>query len=71
MYTDLLDALKTLLELGWPAIVTIAAYLIARQYMITVENEIAFLREQVLSLESEIISVKHDLMEANKKLNSR
>jgi len=30
--------------------------------MVTVENEIAFLRDQVKALEAEIIDVKHQLL---------
>jgi Tfp pilus assembly protein PilN len=66
-----IDTLKQLLELGWPALVTVAVYFIARQYMMTVENEIAFLRTQVEKLQAEIIEVKHQLLEEQEKQNNR
>jgi hypothetical protein len=62
-----LDDLKTILQLGWPAIVTVAFYLLARRYMASVESEIDYLRKKVDSLESELISVKQQLLAARLK----
>jgi len=60
-----LDTVKQLLELGWPALVTIAIFFLARQYMATVENEIAYLRQQVSTLEAELIRVKQALLDSH------
>jgi len=59
---DVLDVVKQLLELGWPAIVTVAIYLLAKQYMTSVESEISYLRAQVATLEAELIEVKRQLL---------
>jgi len=59
---DWLTTLKQILELGWPALVTVAFFFLARQYMATVESEIEYLRKQVASLEAELIEVKHQLL---------
>lgn len=58
-----LDTLKQILEMGWPAIVTIAIFFLARQYMATVESEITYLRERISKLESELIEVKGKLLD--------
>jgi len=58
-----LQTLKTILEMGWPALVTVAIFFLARQYMATVESEIAYLRERIALLESELIQVKGKLLE--------
>jgi deoxyribodipyrimidine photolyase len=62
---DVLEAIKELLQLGWPAIVTVAIYLLAKQYMQSVESEIAYLRAQVATLEAELIKVKQQLLTAH------
>lgn len=54
--------LKDILNLGWPAIVTVAFYLLARQYMAGVESEIAYLRAKVDMLEADLLQVKAKLM---------
>jgi len=63
MTPDTLATLKAILEMGWPAIVTVAFYLLGRQYMAQVEGEISYLRAQVSSLEAELIAVKRQLLE--------
>jgi len=62
--SPLVVTIKQLLEIGWPGLVTIAVYLIARQYMITVEAEINYLRTEVKTLQDELISVKKQLLTA-------
>jgi hypothetical protein len=62
MTPDTLATLKAILEMGWPAIVTVAFYLLARQYMASVESEISYLRNQVSTLEKELIEVKRQLL---------
>jgi len=58
-----LATIKSLLEMGWPALVTVAIFFLARQYMSTVESEIAYLRERIATLEAELIRVKTQLLE--------
>lgn len=58
-----LDTLKAILEIGWPAIVTVAFFFLARQYMTTVESEITYLRERISRLETELIEVKGKLLD--------
>lgn len=60
---DWIATLKTLLEMGWPALVTIAIFLLARQYMSTVESEISYLRDRIATLETELIRVKQQLID--------
>lgn len=60
---DWIATLKVLLEMGWPALVTIAIFFLARQYMNTVESEIAYLRERIGTLEAELIRVKQQLID--------
>lgn len=62
---DWVATLRTLLELGWPALVTLAFFFLARQYMATVEGEIAYLRTRVAELEAELIRVKRQLLDAH------
>ena len=54
--------LKDILNLGWPAIVTVAFYLLARQYMAGVESEITYLRAKVDMLEADLMQVKTKLI---------
>ena len=54
--------LKDILNLGWPAIVTVAFYLLARQYMTGVESEITYLRAKVDMLEADLMQVKTKLI---------
>jgi hypothetical protein len=54
--------LKDLLNLGWPAIVTVAFYFLARQYMNGVESEITYLRGKVDLLEADLMRVKTALL---------
>jgi len=61
---DVLAVVKQLLELGWPALVTVGVYLIARQFLARTESEIAFLREQVLLLQAEVIKLREELSSA-------
>lgn len=58
-----LDALRQILELGWPALVTVAFYFLARQYMKTVDEQIVYLRERITVLEAELIKVKGQLLD--------
>lgn len=64
-----LSTLKTLLEMGWPALVTVAIFFLARQYMNTVESEIAYLRDRISTLEAELISVKAKLLDDHLRLD--
>jgi len=59
-----IDTIKQLLEIGYPGLITIAVYLLARQYMMTVEAEIAYLRAEVKTLQDELIGVKKQLLTA-------
>lgn len=58
-----LETLKSILEMGWPALVTVAIFLLARQYMQTVESEITYLRDRITRLETELIEVKGKLLD--------
>jgi len=65
-----LETVKKLLELGWPALVTIAIFFLARQYMATVESEITYLREQIIALQAELIKVKQQLIDDHLRLDA-
>lgn len=60
-----LDTLKAILELGWPAIVTVAFALLAKQYIDDQRKQIAMLWERVAALEAELIKVKQALLAAH------
>jgi len=55
--------LRSLLELGWPAIVTVAFYFLARQYIASTDAQIARLWDRVATLETELIKVKQQLLD--------
>lgn len=60
-----LDTLKSILELGWPAIVTVFFGYLAIQYIADQRRQIDKLWQKVDSLEAELIEVKHQLLEAH------
>lgn len=67
---DWIATLKVLLEMGWPALVTIAIFLLARQYMQSTENQIEYLRQRISVLETELIRVKQQLIDDHLKADS-
>jgi len=58
-----LDTLKQLLELGWPAIITVFFGYLAIQYIADQRSQIAKLWERVTALESELVKVKQQLID--------
>jgi len=60
-----LETVKGLLELGWPAIITVMFGYLAIQYIADQRRQIAVLWERVTALESELIRVKSALLEAH------
>lgn len=57
------DTLKQLLELGWPAIVTFMFGYLAIQYIADQRQQIATLWKRVETLESDLVSVKKQLLD--------
>lgn len=53
-----IDVFRQILELGWPAIVTIGFLLLAREYVRGVNDEITYLRQRVDKCEGELERVK-------------
>lgn len=65
MTTDTINTIKSLLELGWPAIITVFFGYLAMQYIADQRKQIQTLWERVASLESELIKVKQALLQAH------
>ncbi len=59
-----LDTLKSLLELGWPALITVAFAYLAIQYINDQRNQITWLRARVDDLEKEIAQIKQDIVKS-------
>lgn len=57
-----IELLKELLQLGWPAIITVFFGYLAIQYIADQRAQIAKLWEKVDKLESELIDVKKQLL---------
>lgn len=64
-----LDTLKSLLELGWPAIVTAFFGYLAVQYITDQRNQIDRLWTRVIALESELTQVKKQLLDDHLRQN--
>lgn len=60
-----IDTIKALLELGWPAIITVFFGYLAIQYITDQRKQITTLWERVATLEGELIKVKAALLEAH------
>jgi len=60
-----LDNLKQLLELGWPAIITVFFGYLAMQYIADQRKQIDTLWARVLALETELVGVKQQLLKAH------
>lgn len=60
-----IDTIKALLELGWPAIITVFFGYLAIQYIADQRKQIATLWERVATLEGELIKVKAALLDAH------
>ncbi len=58
-----LDTLKQILELGWPAIITVFFGYLAIQYIADQRKQIATLWEHVATLEAELVKVKQQLID--------
>lgn len=58
-----INTLKQLLELGWPAIITLFFGYLAIQYITDQRKQISVLWERVDRLESELIKVKQQLID--------
>lgn len=61
-----IDTLQKLLELGWPAIVTVFFGYLAVQYIADQRQQIKTLWEHVNALEAELLRVKQEVMPAYK-----
>lgn len=57
--------LKSILELGWPAIITVFFAYLAMQYINDQRAQIVKLWERVSTLETELIKVKSALLESH------
>lgn len=60
-----INTVKQLLELGWPAIITVFFGYLAMQYIADQRKQIQTLWERVATLESELIQVKRALLDAH------
>lgn len=60
-----IETLRSILELGWPAIVTVMFGFLAIQYINDQRQQIKTLWERVTYLEGELIKVKGALLEAH------
>lgn len=57
-----IDTLKQLLELGWPAIITVMFGYLAIQYIADQRKQIATLWDRVTALEAELMKVKQQFI---------
>jgi hypothetical protein len=55
-----LDTLKTLLELGWPGIVTAFLCVMAWRYYVDTRDEISYLRQRIGVLEVKVVELQKD-----------
>lgn len=60
-----IDTLKQILELGWPAIITVFFGYLAMQYIADQRKQIDTLWSRVTALEAELIKVKSQLIQAH------
>lgn len=60
-----LATVKSLLEIGWPGIITVFFGYLAMQYIADQRKQIATLWERVAALEGELIQVKRALLDAH------
>lgn len=58
-----LETIKQLLELGWPAIITVFFGYLAMQYIADQRKQIDTLWVRITALESELMKVKAQLLE--------
>lgn len=63
-----IDAIKQLLELGWPAIITVFFGYLAMQYIADQRKQIETLWQRVTTLESELLKVKQQLLDDHLKV---
>lgn len=61
MTPQTIDTLRAFLELGWPAIVTVAFYFLAQAYMQDNRAQISRLWERISALESELLALKRSI----------
>lgn len=58
------DTLKQLLDIGWPALITIAFVVLAKWYRDDVNEQITYLRKRIDTLEASFKSqFRHDIDE--------
>jgi len=60
-----ISTLKQILELGWPAIITVFFGFLAIQYIADQRSQITRLWERVTALEGELVGVKKQLLDAH------
>jgi hypothetical protein len=58
-----LQSIKTLIELGWPAIVTVGFVVLAKEYIRARDNEVSFLRKDIAFLQGLVISLQAEVKE--------
>lgn len=58
-----ISTLKQILELGWPAIITVFFGYLAMQYIADQRKQIATLWERVTALEAELVKVKQQFID--------
>lgn len=60
MTSDTLNTLKAILELGWPAIITLMFAYLALRYLADRADQIAYLRKRVDDLETRLDKMDAD-----------
>jgi hypothetical protein len=58
-----LQSIKTLIELGWPAIVTIGFVVLAKEYIRSRDNEVNFLRKDITFLQNMVVTLQTEVKE--------
>lgn len=58
-----ISTLKQILELGWPAIITVFFGYLAMQYIADQRKQITTLWERVTALEAELVKVKQQFID--------
>ena len=66
-----IETIRGILELGWPAIVTVAFYFLARAYMDDNRAQIARLWDRVTVLENELIELRRQIRMSSVEQNDR
>lgn len=63
MTPDTLSTIKTILDLGWPAVVTLGFIYLAQRYLKDMADQIAYLRKRIDELEARTDKIENIRME--------